>query len=509
MSDLGTPALLAIFVGAALATWVAGVNLAKATDLLARQMEVYAGFLEYADHHVGRLIDALQDLGVLDDTLVYYIIGDNGASAEGSLQGALNEVVLAESPGLETPEYLAANIDKLGGPEGYNHYAVGWGHAVDTPYQWTKQVASHWGGTRNPAIVHWPRGIQAKDELRSQFHHVIDVAPTVLEAAGLPEPTAVNGITQEPLHGVSMAYSFDDPGAAERRETQYFELFGNRGIYHQGWSAVTRHTIPWEQHGQRPPFDADTWELYDGTRDWTQAHDLTAEQPERLAELQRLFLIEATKFNVLPLDDRFVERLNPDLAGRPQLIQGDSQVLFPGMGSLNEDAILSIKNKSHAITAELVVADEHARGVIINQGGITGGWVLYLTDGRPSYHYSFLGLEHATITADQPLTAGTHQLRMEFAYDGGGLGKGGTATLYVDGDQVASGRMERTHAFIYTMDETTDVGRDTGAPVCDDYAAGDNAFTGQINWVRIDLGTDSHDHLLDPAQLLHLAMTRQ
>jgi arylsulfatase A-like enzyme len=482
--------------------------------VLARQMEVYAGFLAYADHHVGRLIDALQDLEVLDDTLVYYIIGDNGASAEGSLQGALNEVVLAESPGLETPEYLAANIDKLGGPEGYNHYAVGWAHAMDTPYQWTKQVASHWGGTRNPAIVHWPAKIQATGELRHQFCHVIDVAPTVLEAAGLPEPTQVHGVTQEPMHGVSMAYSFADPAAPERHTTQYFEMFGNRGIYHNGWSAITRHTIPWEQHGQHPPFDADVWELYDGTRDWTQAHDLAATQPERLAELQRLFLLEAGKYNVFPLDDRFIERLNPDLAGRPQLLQGDSQVLFPGMGSLNENSILSIKNKSHAITAELVVPelvvpDGGARGVIINQGGITGGWVLYLNDGRPSYHYSFLGLERWTIAADQPLTTGTHQLRMEFAYDGGGLGKGGTATLYVDGDQVAAGRVERTHAYVYTLDETTDVGRDTGAPVTDDYAAGDNAFTGQINWVRLDLGTDSHDHLLDPAKLLHLAMTRQ
>jgi arylsulfatase A-like enzyme len=477
--------------------------------VLRRQMEVYAGFLEYADHHIGRLLAALQDLEALDDTLVYLIIGDNGASAEGSLQGTLNEVTIAEAPGLETPEYLAANIDKFGTPEGYNHYAVGWAHAMCTPYQWTKQVASHWGGTRNATIIHWPRGIQAKDQIRSQFHHVIDVAPTVLEAVGLPEPTMIHGVTQEPLHGVSMAYSFDDAAAAERHETQYFEMFCNRGIYHKGWSAVTKHRTPWKVHGPGVPFDQDVWELYDGTNDWTQARDLAAEQPEKLAELQQLFLIEAAKYNVLPLDDRVVERVNPELAGRPQLIQGNSQVLFPGMSSLNENCMLNVKNKSHSITAELVVPDGGARGVIINQGGITGGWVLYLKDGHLAYHYSFLGLQGTTIAADQPLAAGTHQVRVEFAYDGGGLGKGGTATLFVDGGQVAAGRVDRTHALNFSLDETTDVGRDTGAPVCNDYAAGDNAFTGQINWVRLDIGTDSHDHLIDPAQLLHFAMTRQ
>jgi arylsulfatase A-like enzyme len=477
--------------------------------VLARQMEVYAGFLEYADHHIGRLIDALAALEVLDDTLVYLIIGDNGASAEGSLQGTLNEIALAEAPGLETPEYLRENIDKLGTPEGFNHYAVGWAHAMDTPYQWTKQVASHWGGTRNATIVCWPAHLQARGEIRNQFYHVIDVAPTVLEAAGLPEPVQVHGVTQEPMHGVSMAYSFDHAAAAERHETQYFEMLCNRGIYHKGWSAVTRHHTPWELHKAGVPFDDDTWELYDGSTDWTQAHDLSKEQPAKLAELQRLFLIEAAKYNVLPLDDRMVERVNPELAGRPQLIQRNSLVLFPGMSSLNENCMLNLKNKSHSITAELVVPDHDARGVILNQGGITGGWALYLKDGRLAYHYSFLGLQRSTIAADQPLPAGQHQVRMEFAYDGGGLGKGGTATLFVDGDQVGAGRVERTHALEFSLDETTDVGRDTGAPVCDDYPAGDNAFTGTITWVRLDLGTDSHDHLIDPAQLLHFAMTRQ
>jgi arylsulfatase A-like enzyme len=478
--------------------------------VLAREMEVYAGFLEYADHHIGRVIDALADLEILGDTLVYYIIGDNGASAEGTLQGCFNAAGIVNGPGLETVAYLRERIDKLGTPEAYNHYAVGWAHAMCTPYQWTKQVGSHWGGTRNGTIVHWPTHIQAKGELRHQFTHVIDVAPTVLEAAGLPEPTIVHGVTQEPMQGTSMAYSFNDADAAERHQTQYFEMFCNRGIYHQGWSAVTKHRTPWAAGVAKiQPLSDDTWELYDGNADWTQAHNLAAEQPEKLAELQRLFLLEATRYNVFPLDDRVWERLNPDIAGRPTLVQGDTQVLFQGMGRLNENCVLNIRNKSHTITAELAIPDQDARGVIVNQGGTTGGWTLYVKDGRLCYGYSFIGLEHTTIAADTPVPAGDHQVRAEFAYDGGGLGKGGTVTLYVDGQQAGSGRVPRTHPLSFSLDETTDVGRDTGAPVTGDYPAGDNAFTGTVNWVRLDLGTDSHDHLIDPHDLLHLAMTKQ
>lgn len=284
---------------------------------LARQMEVYAGFLEYADHHVGRLVDALADLEVLDDTLVYYVIGDNGASGEGSLIGTTNEIMIGEAPDLATAEWMIDHVDDLGTPRAYNHYAVGWAHAMDTPYQWTKQIASHFGGTRNGTIVRWPGGFEAAGETRHQFHHVIDIAPTVLEAAGLPEPTMVNGVLQEPMHGVGMAYSFDDPDAAERHQTQYFEMMCNRGIYHQGWTAVTRHATPWVIAGRSENIEDDVWELYDTTTDWSQAQDLAAEQPEKLAELQRLFLIEAAKYNVLPLDARFGERWNPDMAGRP------------------------------------------------------------------------------------------------------------------------------------------------------------------------------------------------
>ena len=288
--------------------------------VLVRQMEVYAGFLEHTDVQLGLLIDALEDLDVLDDTLIYYIIGDNGASAEGTLNGTLNEVIfLNGASALETPEFMAARIDDFGSPRAMNHYAVGWAHAMNTPYQWTKQVASHWGGTRNGTIVRWPNGFKARGELRGQFTHVIDVAATVLEAAGLPEPTIVNSAQQMPLHGVSMLATFDDPQAPELRETQYFEMFVNRGIYHKGWTAVTRHSVPWRMMDELPAYDDDVWELY-APDDWTQAHDLAQEMPEKLHELKRLFLIEATRYNVLPLDDRRIERFNSNLAGRPQLV---------------------------------------------------------------------------------------------------------------------------------------------------------------------------------------------
>jgi arylsulfatase A-like enzyme len=478
--------------------------------ILARQMEVYAGFMEHTDHHVGRLIDALADLGVLDDTLVYVMVGDNGASGEGTPNGCFNElVVLNGAAGVETAEFMASRIEDFGTPKAYNHYAVGWAHAMDTPYQWTKQIASHWGGTRNGTIVHWPSHIRAKGEVRSQFHHVIDIAATVLDAAGLPEPTFVHGVQQMPLHGVSMAYSFDDAGAAERRETQYFEMFCNRGIYHKGWTAVTRHSTPWLLR-ENPPLEDDVWELY-APGDWTQAHDLAGEQPEKLAELQRLFLIEATKYNVLPLDDRRAERFNPDLAGRPQLIRGTRQLLFGGMGRLSENSVVVIKNKSHAVTAEIVVPDGRAEGVIVAQGGAFGGWSIYLKEGRPAYCYNLFGLQRFKVHGANAVSPGEHQVRVEFAYDGGGLGKGGTATLYLDGAPVGDGRIDATVPMMFSGDETTDVGSDGGTPVSDDLDLRESHFTGRVRWVEIDLGDDAQDadHLITAEERLSIAMARQ
>jgi arylsulfatase len=480
--------------------------------VLARQMEVYAGFLEHTDYHVGRLVDALDDLGVLEDTLVYYIVGDNGASAEGTVNGTFNEYFMLNGAAeMETVEMMAGNIDAFGTPHAYNHYAVGWAHALDTPYQWTKQVASHWGGTRNGTVVHWPRGFEARGEVRTQFHHVIDIAPTVLTVAGLPEPKVVHGVEQRPIEGVSMAYTFGDPSAPERRTTQYFEMFVNRGIYHEGWTAVTRHSTPWVMSPSLPAIDEDVWELYDTNTDWTQARDLAAEHPEKLAELQELFLEEARKYNVLPLDDRRVERLNADTAGRPTLIRGTSQLLFAGMGRLSESSLVNIKNKSHSVTAEIVVPESGASGVIVAQGGAFGGWSLYLHEGRPTYCYSFFGVQRFKVAADGPVPAGTHQVRMEFAYDGGGLAKGGGVTLYVDGEAVGSGRVERTQPLIFSADETADVGHETGTTVSDDYDAESSRFTGTIAWVQIDLGEDAEDadHLISPEERLRIAMARQ
>ncbi len=476
--------------------------------VLARQMELYAGFLEHTDHHVGRLIDALQDLAVLDDTLVYYIIGDNGASAEGSLNGCFNEMaVLNGLAGLETAEFVMSKIDKFGGPEAYNHYAVGWAHAMCAPYQWTKQVASHWGGTRNGTIVHWPRGIRARGEIRHQFHHVIDVAATLLEATGLPEPTIVNSVQQAPFEGVSMVYSFNDAKAGERHETQYFEMFCNRGIYHKGWTAVTRHGTPWLGAMKRA-FDDDVWELY-GPDDWTQSRDLAKDNPKKLHELQRLFLIEAAKYQVLPLDDRTFERFNADMAGRPQLIRGTTQLLFGGMGRLSENSVVNIKNKSHSVTAEVVVPGSGASGVIVAQGGSVNGWSLYAREGKLKYCYNFFGIKLFYAQATQPVPAGKHQVRMEFKYDGGGLGKGGVVSLYVDGKKDGEGRVDMTVPMAFSADETCDIGREAGSPVSPDYGPQGNEFSGEVNWVQIDLEKDDHDHLITPEERLRVAMARQ
>ncbi|WP_281419683.1 arylsulfatase [Paractinoplanes toevensis] len=479
--------------------------------VLAREMEVYAGFLEHTDHHVGRLIDAIEELGVLDNTIVYYIIGDNGASAEGTMNGAFNEMANFNGmAALETPEFMVGKMDEFGSPSSYNHYSVGWAWAMNTPFQWTKQVASHWGGTRNGTIVHWPNGIDERGGLRSQFTHVIDVAPTILEATGLPEPTMVNGVQQSPMEGTSMLYTFNEADAQERHDLQYFEMAGNRGIYFKGWSAVTKHRTPWVMvGGTLPAFDDDVWELYDGSQDYSQAENLAGKFPDKLAHLQRLWLIEATKYGVLPLDDRLIERANPDIAGRPTLIQGNSQLLFAGMGRLSENSVVSIKNKSFAITAEVEVPDEAAEGVIIAQGGRFGGWALYVKDGKAKFVYNVLGIQQFATEADRPIPAGAHQVRMEFAYDGGGLAKGGDVALFYDGNPAGTGRVGATQPIVFSADETTDVGYESGTTVSTDYTTGTSHFTGKIKSVRIDLGEDTHDHHIDPEERLRVAMARQ
>ncbi|SNS81869.1 arylsulfatase [Rhodococcoides kyotonense] len=478
--------------------------------VLERQMEVYAGFLEHTDYHVGRLVDAIEEVGALENTLVYYIIGDNGASAEGTVNGAFNE--MANFNGLaaiETPEFMAEVKDELGTPDAYNHYSVGWAWAMCAPFQWTKQVASHWGGTRNGTIVHWPAGITASGENRTQFTHVIDVAPTVLAAAGLPEPTYVNGVQQSPFEGTSMLYSFDDANAEERHDLQYFEMAGNRGIYFKGWSAVTQHSTPWLPNEVPPALDDDVWELYDGRNDWTQAHDLASEMPEKLAALQRLWLIEAVKYNVLPIDDRRFERLNATIAGRPQLVSGDTQVLFPGMKRLSENSVLDIKNRSFSVTASIEIPAEHTtEGVIIAQGGRFGGWALHAKKGRAVFVYNLLGMQEFVTEATDDIPEGRHQIRAEFAYDGGGLAKGGDVSLFYDGHVVGVGRVDQTQPMIFSAEETTDIGDDYGMPVSAHYSE-TTKFNGRIDVVRIHAGNDDHSHLIDPAEVARVAVSRQ
>lgn len=478
---------------------------------LARQMEVYAAFLEQTDHHVGRLLAAIDDLGATDDTLIFYIIGDNGGSAEGTLQGTLNEMIsLNGFPSLETPEFLQAHIDELGAPGHHNHYAVPWGHAMNTPYQWTKQIASHFGGTRNGTVVHWPRGIESKGEVRHQFHHIIDVAATILEAAHIPEPTFVNGVQQKPYEGVSMVYSFNDTDAADRHTTQYFEMMGNRGIYHEGWTAVTRHRTPWDLGGANlPAFDDDVWELYDTTVDWTQSRNVAADYPEKLASLQRQWLIEAVKYNVLPLDDRAAERANPDLAGRPTLARGTSQLFYGGTTRISEHSVISTKNRSFSLTANISVADSRpAQGVIASLGGRAGGFVLYALDGNLAFTYNFFNLDITDVTSSSRLSPGNHQVRMEFAYDGTNvmtdLAMGGNVTLYVDGASVAEGRVERTVPGSFSG--TFDVGVDSGSTVSDRYPERGNQFNGSVDWVQIDTGAiDPNLHTLEAHLRLQVA----
>jgi arylsulfatase len=349
--------------------------------LFERQMETFAGFAAHTDHEVGRLVAQLEAIGALDNTLFYYIVGDNGASAEGGPEGTYNEM-MALNGIIGKADQMMQHIDTWGGPTTFPHFAIGWAWAGNTPFQWTKQVASHFGGTRNGMVLHWPKGIKAKGEVRSQFHHVVDVAPTVLEAAKLPQPKIVNGIKQRPMDGVSMLYSADNAKAADRRKTQYFEMFGNRGIYHEGWVAATRHSIPW-LNVPLPPLKDDVWELYNVNEDFSQANNLAQQRPEKLKELQEVFLKEAARNNVLPIDDRRVERFVPAIAGRPDLLGGrKSLTVYPGMTGMMENAFINVKGVQHTITAEVELKDAKTQGVIIAQAGYFGGWVLYMKDGK-------------------------------------------------------------------------------------------------------------------------------
>jgi arylsulfatase A-like enzyme len=455
--------------------------------LFARQAEVFAGFLEHTDNQIGRLKQSLEDMGELDNTLFIYIAGDNGTSAEGGFVGMYNEMTYFNGVA-EKVEDLIPLIDKWGGPETFPHMAAAWAVAFDAPFSWTKQVASDFGGTRNGMVINWPKSITEKGGLRSQFSHVIDIVPTILEAAGLPQPKSVNGTVQTPIEGTSLLYAFNDANAPERHKTQYFEMFGNRAIYNDGWFARTIHRAPWQTSGMQP-LTSDVWDLYNAKEDFSLTKNLAAEQPEKLKEMQALFMKEAEKYHVLPIDDRTIERTNPALAGRPDVLgTRTSLTLYEGMQGMLENTFMNIKNRSSKITAKLDIPAGGASGAILSQGGKFGGWSLYMKDGKPAYTYNFLGMSRYTVASSQALPAGPATVVLDFEYDGGGPGKGGKATLSINGTTVAEGRVEKTQPNIFSADETADVGIDNQTPVALGIGIGpDTRFGGKIEEVTLDV----------------------
>lgn len=452
--------------------------------LFERQMEVFAGFGEHTDHEVGRLIDALEQRGELDNTLIFYIVGDNGASAEGGMIGVYNENTYFNAV-QETLDMQLSRIDELGTEHTYNHFAAGWAVAGNTPFTWTKQVASNFGGTRNGMVVSWPAGIKSKNEIRSQFHHVIDVAPTVYEASQIPAPRMVNGIEQRPIEGISMAYAFDNATAPDARKTQYFEMIGNRAIYHDGWYAGTIHKAPWEPAPRRP-LNEDIWELYNINEDFSQAHNLAEQNPEKLEEMKKLFMEEAVKYNVLPIDDRSIERLDPAIAGRPDLMNGKKElVLYEGATGIPENAFINVKNTSLTITADVEIPS-NANGVILCQGGDFGGWTFYMVKGKPTYTYNWVGLESYTVTSTKAVAPGKHTLTFKFDYEGG-RGGGGTGTIFINGEKAGEGKIANTNSNTFGIDESADVGTDENTPVFLGYK-GKEKFTGKIHKVVVNTG---------------------
>jgi len=444
--------------------------------------------MEMTDHEVGRLIDAIEEIGETDNTLIIFIAGDNGTSAEGGMVGMYNEMTYFNGVE-EKVEDLIPLIDDWGLENTFPHMAAGWAVAFDAPFTWTKQVASDFGGTRNGMIIHYPKGISEKNGIRTQFSHVIDIAPTVLEVAGLPEPKVVNGVPQTPIEGTSLAYSFNNAKAAERHTIQYFEMFGNRAIYNNGWFARTIHRAAWETINL-PPLEDDVWDLYNVKEDFSLTNNLAAKYPEKLKEMQSLFMWQAQKYHVLPIDDRTIERTNAELAGRPDLLSGrKSLTLYEGMEGMMENTFINIKNKSFSITANLVIPKGGANGVILSQGGRFGGWSVYIKDGKPEFTYNFLGLERYVISSKEELVNGAVTVKIDFIYDGDGLGKGGETTIYVNGKAVAKGRVEKTQPNIFSADETADVGLDNQTPVAEGigYGPAETKFTGKIDKIIVDI----------------------
>ena len=457
--------------------------------IAARLMEVFAAFTAHTDFQVGRILDAIETVGQTDNTLVFWEIGDNGSSMEGTLNGSFNEMTSLNGQ-QEDPAFVLAHLDDIGGPKSYNHIPVGWAWAVNTPFQWGKQIASHFGGTRNPLVVSWPNRIKDVGGIRSQFHHVIDIVPTILEAAGIEQPSSVNGVAQKPIEGVSMIYTFDDAKAEERRRVQYFEMFGNRAIYSEGWVACVRHgRLPWENSGSYD-FAKDKWELYRIEGDFSEANDLAAREPERLRAMQDLFWVEAAKYDVLPIDDRFAERADPSL--RPSLIEGRTDfTYYPGAAHIPESSSPNVKNRSHRITAYLDVPQTGGDGVLVAAGGFAAGYALYVKDGKPCYEYNWFAQQRYKVAGSEKLSPGPATIRVDFKYDGGGVAKGGTVTMVVNDKKVAEGRVEKTVLARFSPDETFDIGLDAATPVSEDYKS-PNPYTGKLRKVEIHLEPVKH-----------------
>jgi arylsulfatase len=435
--------------------------------LFARQMEVYAGFAEHADYEAGRLIAAIEGLGVIDNTLIIYIAGDNGNSAEGQSNGMFNEMTYVNSV-IETVPQMLEHMEEWGSPSTYPHMAAGWAVALDAPFLWTKQVASDFGGSRTGMVICWPARIKAKKELRTQFGHVIDIAPTIYEVTNIPAPRVVNGIQQDPIEGVSLAYTFDYPEAPEKHALQYFECFGNRAVYEDGWYARTIHKVPWSDI-PLAKLEEDHWELYNTLEDFSLSKDLAAAYPDKLLAMEGTFMTEAAKYHVLPIDDRLLERLNPKLVGRPTVMEGRNRMdLSEGMKGLGPDIFINLMNTSYTIKAHVEIQGD-GNGVIVCQGGRFGGISFYLKEGKPSFTYNYLGLSSTTITTEDPLGPGIYELTYDFTYDGGGRGKGGTGCLSINGEKVTEKRLDKTEPNVFsgTGNDLADVGTDNGTRVAD------------------------------------------
>ena len=450
--------------------------------LFARQMEVYAGFAEHTDYEVSRLITAIEEMGELDNTVIFFIAGDNGASAEGQMNGVYNEMTYFNGIPETVPEMLK-HLDEWGSPSTYPHFSAGWAVAMDVPFTWTKQVASDFGGTRNGMVIHWPNGIKAKGEIRSQFGHVIDIGPTIYEISGIPSPKTVNGIAQDPIEGTSLLYSFNDANANEKHTVQYFEMFGNRGVYQDGWYARTIHKAPYLPKAYAT-LQEDQWSLYNTNEDFSLANDLASQNPDKLKTMQDLFMKEAEKYHALPIDDRSLERMNATAMGRPTLMEGRTSVTYgEGMKGMGIDIFIDLRNTAYTMTADLEVG-ANGNGVIVCQGGRFGGLTFYVKSGKPAFTYNFMGLESTTIAAPQALKPGKYAVMYDFKYDGGGPGKGGVGTISVNGNKVAEGRINRTQPGIFSVDDLADVGIDEGTMVAN--YGGPSKFNGKLNTVTIE-----------------------